>query len=196
MSVISQVSGILKKYPLAIICFVIFVTGGVLTSMRGGQLTELENEEQELNARDRVIKRNVRNAIGIKEELERVQTVVEAMQSKLFRREERAVNANFFYDMETPFDVRITQISQQGGDHRFYTQGGIHELKLHSTTVFSIGLVGQIENILSFVHQLKEVDPFVRVTNISLAMGNQNQGAGFLQCSLSLVVLSELEKSQ
>ena len=193
MSAVSQIFGVLKKYPLAIVCFIILLAGSALTFVRGGQIAELAIEEEALNARDRVMKRNLRNADGLKSDLDQVQASVEAIQSRLFRREERAVNANFFYDMEAPFDVRITQINQQGEGYSLYTQGGIHELKLHSTIMYDIALVGQIENILSFLHHLKEVDPFIRVAGLRLALGNQNAGAGFLGCSLSVVVLSELE---
>ncbi|NBB79348.1 MAG: hypothetical protein GVY36_07880 [Verrucomicrobia bacterium] len=193
MSAVSQVSSVFKKYPLAIICFIIFIACAVLTFTRGAKLAELAAQEESLNSRDRVLKRNVKNAVGLEDDLTRAQTVVDAMRGKLFRREERAANANFFYDMEAPFDVRITQINQQGGGYPLYGEGGIHELKLHSTIVFQIGLTGKIENILSFVHHLKEVDPFIRVANLRLAIGNQNEDAGFLECRLNVVVLSELE---
>ena len=193
MSAVYQIFGYLKKYPLAITCLVIFAAGGALSFVRGGQIADLAVEEESLNARQRVIERNVRNASDLKDDLEQVQAAVEVMQSRLFRRDERAVNANFFYDMEDLFDVRISQIKQQAEGYPFYAQDGIHELKLHSTIVYSIGLVGQMESILSFVHQLKEVDPFIRVVNLRLVSGNQNAVAGNLECSLTLVVLSELE---
>lgn len=190
MSARPDVPAILKKYPLAIACFLIFAACLVLMFLRGDRLSELTTKEASLNSRIAVIERNERNAVGLEGQLEQAEAAIAEMKSRLFKREERAVNASFFYDMEAEFGVRITSINQQPGGYGFYNKGGIHELKRNSTMVYSISLSGQLTEILSFIHQFTQVDPFVRVVSLQLERGNQ--AAGSLNCNLSVVVLSEL----
>lgn len=190
MSSASDVLRVLKKYPLAIVCFLISVGCGVFIFIRGDRSSELTEKEDSLTTRLRVIERNQRNAVDMENQLEQVKTAVADMQSRLFSQEERAVNANFFYGMESAFGVRITSINQQAGGYAFYNKGGIHELKRSSTMVYNLSLSGQLPGILSFVHQLTQMEPFMRVANLQLA--TENQAAGALKCDLSIIVMSEL----
>lgn len=191
MSAGSDILLVLKKYPLAIACSLVFVVGLVLIFTRGDELGKLVEQEATLDARIKVMEQNTKNAVDLEAQLEEVRSSVEEMRSRLFKSEERAVNANFFYGMEAAFGVRITSINQQPGGYEFYNKGGIHELKGNSTMVYQISLVGQLSDILSFAHQLTKVRPFMRVTNLQISRGNQVADA--LDCSLSVAVLSELE---
>jgi len=193
MSVGLEVLDRLKKYPLAIACFVIFVAGGLALLFRGDRITELSEEEETLNDRVRVLERNANNSTELQRQLEAAENAVAAMRSRLFNRSERAANANFFYDMEDPFGVRITEINQRAGDYPFYAKGGIYEFKLNSTMVYNISLVGEFTNILLFIREFRQVEPFMRVADLRLESGNENVGAGALRCQLSVVVMSELE---
>lgn len=193
MSVGLEVLGRLKKYPLAISCLVIFVACGLALLFRGDRITELSAEEETLNDRIRVIERNANNSAELQRQLEAVESDVAAMRSRLFNRSERAANANFFYDMEDPFDIRITEINQRAEGYPFYAKGGVYEFKLNSTMVYNISLVGEFTNILSFIREFRQVEPFMRVADLQLELGNENIGAGALRCQISVVVMSELE---
>jgi sortase (surface protein transpeptidase) len=182
---------VLKKYSLAIFCFLLFVSGLVFIFVQGDRLPELTTQEETLNSRIEVIERNVRNSANLESQLEQAEAAVEAIQSRRFKREERAVNANFFYDLETDFGVRITSINQRPDDYVLYEKEGIHELKRNSSMVYNLSLAGQLTDLLLFVHQLTQAEPFMRVANLQLSV--DNRAAGALQCELIVVVLAERE---
>lgn len=181
----------LKKYPLAIACFFVFVACAGVMLLRGDRLSELTEKEASLNSRISVIERNSRNSADLESQLEQARTAVEEIRRRLFRREERAVNANFFYDMESMFGVRITSINQQAGGYFLYNKGGVHELKLNSTMVYNISMAGQLSETLSFIHQLTQVKPFMRVVELQLSTGSR--AADSLDCTMSVVVMAESE---
>lgn len=193
MSAGLEVLGRLKKYPLAISCLVVFVVCGLALWFRSDRIAEFSAEEELLNSRIQVIERNANNSTELQRQLEEAQSTVATMRSRLFDRDERASNANFFYDMEEPFGIRITEINQRGEGYPFYTKGGLHEFKLNSTMVYNISLVGEFTNILSFIREFRQVEPFMRVADLQLERGNQSIGAGALQCQLTVVVMSEIE---
>lgn len=58
MSSASDVLRVLKKYPLAIVCFLISVGCGVFIFIRGDRSSELTEKEDSLTTRLRVIERN------------------------------------------------------------------------------------------------------------------------------------------
>ncbi|TVP78923.1 MAG: hypothetical protein EA353_07480, partial [Puniceicoccaceae bacterium] len=71
-----------------------------------------------------MLEQNVRNATGLEAQQEELAEAVEQMQTRLFRREERAVNINFFYEMERRFNVRVSEIRQLPDGYAFYERGG------------------------------------------------------------------------
>lgn len=181
----------LKQYPLAMICFIVIVVCGVVIFLRGSSLSELSAQEADLNSRIRTIDQNVKNSKDLGKQLEEVELLVEQVEARLFNREQRAVNINFFYDLEDRLPVRIANISQMPSEDAAYAKGGPHELKLHSTIAYSISLKGQFNEILSFIYELYRVDPLIRVADFQMAAANLNSKEGELEARLRVIVLAE-----
>lgn len=181
----------LKRYPIAVVCFVVIVVCGVCIFLRGSHLSELSAQEADLNSRIRTIDQNLKSSKDLERQLEEVELLVEQVESRLFKREQRAVNINFFYDLEDRLSAKIDNISQMLVEDPAYAKGGPHELKLYSTIAYSISLNGQFDEILSFLFELYRLDPLIRVADFQMLLANQNSEEGELEARLRVIVLAE-----
>ena len=181
----------LKHYPLAVICFIVIVVCGIVLFLRVGILAELSAVEADLISRIRTIDQNVKNAKDLEWQVEEVGLLVGQIQARLFDREQRAVNINFFYDLEDRMDVRIEDISQMPAEDSVYAKGGPRELKLHSTIAYSMSLGGRFDQILGFMYELYRVEPLIRIADFQIAVGNSKEKGEDLEARLRLIVLAE-----
>jgi Tfp pilus assembly protein PilO len=178
----------LKQYPIAVLAVVVIVVCMVAVLMRGGRIDVLAEKETELNVRLRTINQNVKNSQDLVEDVETMETLVETIQNRLFDRNQRAVNINFFYDIEDRLNVRMTDIGQVTDLDAIYAKAGANELKLFSTISYQISLDGRFEDILTFIYELQRVDPFIHIASCQVAKGNE---LGSLEARLRLSVLAE-----
>ncbi len=192
MSSPNKIVSLLKAYPLAVFSLLVVIICALLIFLRGGAILELSAKEADLNSRIRTIDQNVKNAKDLSKQVEEVNLLVEQVEARLFNRDQRAVNINFFYNMEDRLDVRISNIGQMPAEDPIYSKGGVHELKLHSTIAYNISLDGQFEDILRFLYELYRVDPLIRVADFQMAAGNNRKNnQGVLEARLRVLVLAE-----
>lgn len=188
----NKVTRIFKDYPIAVICVAVILVCSVVIFLRGGIAMELSSKEADLNSRIRTIDQNVKNAKDLKKEVDEVKLLVEQVEARLFNRDQRAVNINFFYALEDRLDVRISNIGQMPSEDPIYAKGGPQELKLHSTIGYNISLNGQFDEILSFLYELYRVDPLIRVADFQIAeTGRPENKQGLLEARLRVIVLAE-----
>lgn len=183
----------LKQYPLALACVVLLLLFAVVTFLRGGVTSELSAKEAELDARIRAIEVNVKNSKNLKQDTEKLNAMVDEIDSLLFRRDERAVNINFFYGLEDEAGVVISNISQLAQPDPIYAGGGTRGLKLHSTLVFNINLSGSYSDILRFLHEVHRADPLIRVADFQVVRGGDRKEADGVGARLRLLVLTKKE---
>lgn len=182
----------LKDYPIAVLCVVVIIVCSVAIFLRGGSALELSAKEADLNSRIRTIDQNVKNAKDIGQDVEEAELLVEQIEARLFNRDQRAVNINFFYGLENRLNVRIANISQMPTGDALYAKGGVKELKLHSTIGYNLSLSGTFQDILAFIYELYRVDPMIRVADFQIAKGGARGGDGeTLDARLRLIVLAE-----
>lgn len=182
----------LKDYPVAVLCTVVIIICAAVIFLRGGAAMELSAKEADLNSRIRTIDQNVKNSKNLEEEVEEVKLLVEQIEARLFNREQRAVNINFFYGLEDRLDVQISNIAQMPSEYPIYAAGGPRELKLHSTIGYNMSLKGQFDEILTFLYELYRVDPLIRVADFQIAEANNRGGnQGMLEARLRVLVLAE-----
>ncbi len=173
----------LKAYPLAVFSVLVFLICSAAILLRAGAVADLSVHEADLNLRIRTINQNVRNANNLDKD---------QIEARLFKRDQRAVNINFFYALENRLNVRILNISQMPNEDSLYAKGGARELKLHSTITYNISLNGNFEDILLFLYELQRVDPLIRVVDFQIAKDNaQEADEECLDARLRLIVLAE-----
>ncbi len=182
----------LKAYPLAVFSVLVFLICSAAILLRAGAVADLSVHEADLNLRIRTINQNVRNANNLDKDFEEIKRLVDQIEARLFKRDQRAVNINFFYALENRLNVRILNISQMPNEDSLYAKGGARELKLHSTITYNISLNGNFEDILLFLYELQRVDPLIRVVDFQIAKDNaQEADEECLDARLRLIVLAE-----
>ena len=182
----------LKAYPLAVLSVLVFLICSAAILLRAGAVADLSVHEADLNLRIRTINQNVRNANNLDKDFEEIKRLVDQIEARLFKRDQRAVNINFFYALENRLNVRILNISQMSNEDSLYAKGGARELKLHSTITYNISLNGNFEDILLFLYELQRVDPLIRVVDFQIAKDNaQEADEECLDARLRLIVLAE-----
>ncbi len=188
----------LRQYPLAVVCVGIFIGMVVLAFLRGNQVELLSTTEQGLSSRLGVIKTNQMNTPGLAEEVEAVEARVEDFKKRLFDRDQRAINTDFFYNMEDSVDVRILEVSQTSANHSATMPGGPHELKQHDVIVFDLSVRGTFPEIVGYLQRLHQVDPFVRVSDLEIGGAGRGDAAigAALSASLRVLVLARQPEKQ
>ena len=182
----------LKAYPLAVLSVLVFLICSAAILLRAGAVADLSVHEADLNLRIRTINQNVRNANNLDKDFEEIKRLVDQIEARLFKRDQRAVNINFFYALENRLNVRILNISQMPNEDSLYAKGGARELKLHSTITYNISLNGNFEDILLFLYELQRVDPLIRVVDFQISKDNaQEADEECLDARLRLIVLAE-----
>jgi hypothetical protein len=188
----SAVIGKVRQYPLAVVCLVVFVAMTVVIFVRGDVVDGLHVREQDLSDRLAVIKSNQDNAPGLQEQVEAIESKVAAFKARLFDREQRAINTDFFYNLENVSDVRILEVAQTAAEDPATAGGGPHELKLHDVIVFSVSIEGTFPEIVDFLYRLHRVEPFVRVADFDMraSRGARDSPDGPLAARLRVLVLA------
>lgn len=182
----------LKEYPLAVLSVLVVLVCSVAIFLRGGVAQELSAREADLNSRIRTIDQNVKNAKNLKEDVAEAELLAEQIEARLFNRDQRAVNINFFYALEDRLNVRIANISQMPTEDPIYAKGGARALNSHSTIAYNVSLNGRFVDILTFLYELHRVDPLIRVADYQIAKGNARGAAtDNLDARLRLIVLAE-----
>lgn len=181
----------LKQYPLALTCAVLILVFIVVLFLRGGVAAELAAEEAELDARIRTINENIKNSKNLEQDTAKLNAMVEEIDALLFSRDERAMNINFFYNFEDETDVVISNISQLPQPDPIYADGGVRDLDLHATLVYSINLSGSFSNILRFLYEIYRDDHFIRVADFQIAREEGEMGGASVDARLRVLVLAE-----
>ena len=182
----------LKAYPLAVLSVLVFLICSAAILLRAGAVADLSVHEADLNLRIRTIDQNVRNANNLDKDFEEIKRLVDQIEARLFKRDQRAVNINFFYALENRLNVRILNISQMPNEDSLYAKGGARELKLHSTITYNISLNGNFEDVLLFLYDLQRVDPLIRVVDFQIAKDNaQEADEEYLDARLRLIILAK-----
>ena len=158
----------LKEYPVAVISALVFIGCAVVVFMRGDLVAELSLRETELIAQIRTVNDNVIDSRNLEQDVESLQGYVAAIDERLFNRNERSININFFYSFEDKLDIIIANVSQLTIEEPALIKGGPNELSLYSGIVYEIRVGGTFQEILSFMYEIQQVDALMRIANFEV----------------------------
>lgn len=181
----------LKTYPLAISCFFLILVIIAVIFSRRSLSDELSLKEADLASQLRAIEENNKNSEGLKADLEALKTLNETVKSRLLVRDQRAVNINFFYNLEDQYDVSYSSIQQAPDADPLYAKGGARALNLHSTVVFNLSLTGSFKEVLRFMHGLDETERLIRVVSYGLSDAGDVASLDNVSASMRIIVLAE-----
>jgi hypothetical protein len=144
----------LKSHRIAIIAgFVAILLLGV-AYVRSSTIAEQEVRWQSMTRQIAVMDANVRHAHGLQEQVEQLEMSLQQMEVQLFDPDARALNTNFFYQLERDANVRVVQ-ARQGT----YQAGSANSH--YATVEFVLVVEGDFASLLGFMHKLHSVDAFI-----------------------------------
>lgn len=181
----------LRQYPVAVLGAVVLLIFAGITFLRGDVVNELSAKETELVARIRTINDNVKNSKNLEQDVESLQGYVAVIDERLFSRDERSINTNFFYSFEDKLDILISDVSQLSTEDPALAKGGPNELSLYSAIVYEVTVSGTFQEIIGFMYEIQKVDTLMRIANFQVDVGKGKGGEpGALLGKLSVVVLA------
>jgi Tfp pilus assembly protein PilO len=165
----NKIVAVLKRYPIALCCVLVLVVLAVLLFMRSGKNEELSTVEQERHSRMDVIDKNVIAANGLKEDLAAVEAIVQQIDERVFDRDARAVNTNFFYSFEKDLDVVVQSVRQMPDVPQSMTKGGPHQLSLRSAIVYELVVGGNYAGLIGFMDAVYQRDAIMRISDFRIS---------------------------
>lgn len=181
----------LKQYPVAVLCFLVLLICAGGAFLRAGLIDELSTKETELIARLRTINENIKNSKNLDKDLEALEANVALIDERLFSRDERSVNTNFFYSFEDDFDISISDVNQLSVEDPAFIKGGPNELKIYSGISYGITVTGTFEQILRFAYEIHNAEALMRLADYEVSVASRKtDGAGILSARLRVVVLA------
>jgi len=182
----------LKQYPVAVIGAVVLLLCAGVAFLRGGLVAELSAQEVELIARIRTINENVKDSKDLEQDVEALEGYVTAINERLFSRDERSINTNFFYSFEDTLDILIEDVNQLADEDPALTKGAPNELTLYSAITYDVSVRGTFQEILGLLYEIHKVDSLMRIASfqVNVASG-EGETSGALFAKLRIVVLAQ-----
>jgi hypothetical protein len=144
----------LKSQGIAIIAgFVAILLLGA-AYWRSSTIAEQEVRWQSMTRQIAVMDANVRHAHGLQEQVEQLEASLQKMETQLFDPDARALNTNFFYQLERDANVRVVQ-ARQGS----YQAGS--SSSHYATVEFVLVVEGDFASLLGFMQKLYSVNAFI-----------------------------------
>lgn len=174
----------LRAYPLVAIAGVVAVIALVFLFLRGSVQADLDLAFETAEAEWSRIEENSRRARNLEPHVERIQSARAEIERRLFDPSRVAANTTYFYSFASARGVTITSLRADGvaGEGE-----GLVAPKDFAAVGYSLGLEGELPQILRFLSAFTHGDYFVRVyrLNITRVMrDNEPLLAVNLQCHL------------
>ena len=190
----NQILDKLKQYPVAVlgVLAILLCVGAIV--LRGGAVDELTVKEEEVSSRLRIINGNIKNSKNLEEDVAALDVYVAAINGRVFHREQRSMNTDFFYSFEDELDILISDVSQMAAVDVALDKGGPNELKLYSAISYDVKVEGSFKEILEFLHEIHSVDALLRVAEFEVkAVDGQGATPGKLAAKLRIVAFASKE---
>ena len=181
----ADLSAILKKHPLSVVCGLITVVCAALLYYRADNITASQAELEARTAEANKMIANVRNSANLAEQVTEIQAQRKELEGRLMKAGQLAVNLQYFYKLETETEVKLADVRQgnisRNGRGQF---AGIP---------FSVTVEGTYAQVVNFLGRLQAGRHFCRITsaNFTKASGSNMPGAADMTLSLNLELLGQ-----
>lgn len=176
-----------RQYPIAISTLVLAVVLGLYVWSGGDNKIQLARQLTDLQSQWERMERNLRNATGLESQLEEMQELRAKMRTRMTRREEVALNLNYFYRLEQQSNVSISSINQlpasAGQQARHLPTMADFDIIGYSMTI-----EGSFNDVLSFLQSIQQGEYFARIENVNFGRGRDQAGRA-VSASIQVFIL-------
>jgi hypothetical protein len=156
----------IKEYPLAVCATLLAVVAGVLLFLRADRITSLETELSTARTTINRMEANLREAVDLEQDKERLLRLRERIDSRLMVREEVAFNLDYFYRLEASHTIRIENLRPLGG--RAGPADVVPTVDLFDVLGFDLTVRGEFANVNEFIRTLESDHYFGRVESLTI----------------------------
>ena len=179
MPTLVNVLKFLKRHAFAAACVVLTVGLLVAFFLRMDLLDVARMETQRLQNEAENMKRNLRNATGLKEQLADLKVLLSIVDARLVRPEELASNLQYFYRLESSTGVKILLLRQVTPPAPAETGGSAGASKSAVTPIsYSVIVEGSFPQVMSFLTQLERGPHFNRTKVFTAQRGAADSPEG------------------
>lgn len=156
----------MKEYPLAVGASLIIVVAAALLFLRADRTQMLETELRSAEMALTRMETNLREAVDLEADKERLTRLREQVDGRLMVREEVALNLDYFYRLEAAYDVRIENLRPLGGSAG--PAGVVPTVDLFDVLGFDITVRGDFAKVTEFIRALEADHYFGRVESLNI----------------------------
>lgn len=164
---------LLKKQPVGSVCALVSLICVALYFVRGGAIDEQTVAGEQRSAELSKILSNVRNSAGLPEQLAEIQAASKEISSRLIRENQRALNLQYFYRLESETGVKLVDVRQ----------GALPSTRGAAASPFvgipfSVSIEGSFKQTMDFLKKIEASPSYTRFNTLTLARINSGDGAG------------------
>ena len=185
----------LRRFPFASGVGLIAIILLVILGLRYSVLPDAEQLLDEVQRDVTVMTRNIENGRNLEEQAAQLSEWVELVESRVIRRQDRAINSAYFYDFENRVPIAVTGLVQREDlPGRFTAPRGRNvtdpwALQTFEEISFQMEAVGRLNELLHLLYLLRTADKLLRLGNFSLGI-DQAVNPAVLKLEIDLRVLA------
>jgi hypothetical protein len=145
---------VLKRHIVAIVSGIVVLILAGVTYVRSSAINQEQARWQTMTRQIAEMDANLQHAHGIQEQVLQLEAALIEMETFLFDPNARALNTNFFYQLEQKSNVRIVQ-ARQGAYH------GDDKSSEYANIEFVLLVEGNFTALLGFIYQLYSINAFI-----------------------------------
>jgi Tfp pilus assembly protein PilO len=185
----ADITAILKKHPLSVICGLLAVICGGLLYYRAGNIATSQSDLEKATAEANKMIANVRNSTGLAEQVTEIQNQRKELEGRLLKAGQLAVNLQYFYKLEAETEVKLQGDVRQGIAAKTN--------RAYIGVPFAVSVQGTYPQVANFINRLQNGRHFCRITSATLSKGQGGDsgavanGAPDMLLSLNLELLGQ-----
>ncbi|MDQ8196564.1 hypothetical protein QEH56_00305 [Pelagicoccus enzymogenes] len=181
-----------KNYIVSICSLVAIVCLGVYL-VRSDQITRLAADYDDLSVRHSRILKNLKFGSDIEADLDRLKTMSEEIEARLFSPEDLATNQRYFYQIESATGVEMASIQQiikplpEGKNNKQARMKA--ERSPYQEIIYDMSVQGTYTEVLSFLREIEGGEAFAVLDGFTIMDSKSKEADPEVDIRLSVNVL-------
>jgi hypothetical protein len=131
-----------------------------------GQISDAQRELRKING-------NLRNAVGIEDDLQALQTLADRIPELLMDREREILNLGYFYQLERRTGARVIRAEQRPVEDALTNATGLKPLQNFIAIPFDLALTGSSQEVSAYLKELRQDRFWTRLHTLTVNLDAQ-----------------------
>lgn len=172
-----QLAAFFKKHPISIVCVLLSIALGVTIYIRRTYITDERATVETKSAEVEKLLTNIKYSNQLKEQVDELVEARKAIDSRLVRAGDLAVNLQYFYRLEADTNTKLATLTP--GAASTPSKSGFASIP------FNVTVQGPYANVMDFLNRLENGAHFGRIMSASCSKGDGDR----VSLSMSLELL-------